>query len=90
LARAQRGAGTAQEDAARLQNAEYLVVVQLLNRPNGRERRRMYSALSSLAQPAIDEAIESLHAAGVIVVKGQRIRPSPALACLERLELIAV
>lgn len=73
-----------------MQKAEYLVVVQLLNRPNGRERPRMYRALSSLTMGVIDEAIDSLQRAGVVVVKGQRVHPSPALERLEELELIAV
>jgi predicted transcriptional regulator len=70
-------------------SAEYLVVVQLLNRRGGREREKIYSALD-FDRSEVDAAIERLTRAGVLMTTGRVVRASPALECLERLQLVSV
>jgi DNA-binding MarR family transcriptional regulator len=73
-----------------MQPAEYLVVVQLLNRgPRGRTRESIYRALD-YTRPDVDEAITTLEREGVLTSTGRLVRASAALACLDRLDLIAV
>ncbi len=73
-----------------MQSAQYLVVIEVLNRAHGRERERMYRTLRTHGREDIDAAIASLEQAGVVTVSGQTIKASPALARLEQLNLIAV
>jgi hypothetical protein len=73
-----------------MQSAQYLVVIEVLNRTHGRERERMYRTLRSHARQDIDAAIASLEQAGVVTVSGQTVKASPALIRLEQLNLIAV
>jgi hypothetical protein len=72
-----------------VQSAQYLVVVQVLNRKRGRERERMYSALS-FEREEIDAAIDSLARAGVLTITGRVVRASPALDRLQSLKLVSV
>jgi hypothetical protein len=73
-----------------MQSAAYLVAIQLLDRgPQGRRRESVYRALA-YSRPEVDEAIATLERAGVLTVAGQTVRASPALVCLEHLNLIAV
>lgn len=73
-----------------MQSAAYLVAIQLLDRgPQGRRRESVYRALV-YSRSEIDEAIATLERAGVLTVTGRTVRASPALACLERLNLIAI
>jgi predicted transcriptional regulator len=72
-----------------VQAAEYLVVLQLLNRARGRERERIYDALD-LDRQEIDAAIASLEKAGVLTATGRVVNASPALVRLQRLKLIGV
>jgi hypothetical protein len=67
-----------------------LVVINLLDRPDGRERADIYRALAHLDQAVVEDAITSLVEGGVIVDSPARVRASEALACLERLGLIGV
>lgn len=73
-----------------MQSAEYLVVVQLLDRARGRDRDALYRALDHRERDEIDTALASLERDGVLTVSGRTVRASPALSCLERLNLIAV
>ena len=73
-----------------MQSAQYLVVIELLNRPHGRDLERMYRTLRSHQRQDIDAAIASLREAGILSVNGQTVKASPALARLEQLNLIAV
>jgi hypothetical protein len=73
-----------------MQSAQYLVVIEVLNRSHGRQRERMYRTLRAHEREEIDAAIASLEQAGVVTVNGQTIKASPALVRLEQLNLIAV
>jgi hypothetical protein len=73
-----------------MQSAEYLVVVQLLDRRRGRGRDAIYNALGHRQREEIDAALASLESVGVLTVSGRTVRASPALVCLEQLNLIAV
>ncbi|HTZ87929.1 MAG TPA: hypothetical protein VMB05_14780 [Solirubrobacteraceae bacterium] len=72
------------------EHPERLVAIELLGRPRGRDRERMYRTLRELSHETIDEAIASLEQAGVLVTAGRTVKASSALARLERLNLIAV
>lgn len=73
-----------------MQNAEYLVVLDVLRRPRGRDRERMYKALRTSSPDELDTAIASLEQAGIVSVKGKQIHASPALRRLNELKLIGV
>lgn len=73
-----------------MQSAAYLVAIQLLDRgPQGRRRESVYRALA-YSRSEVDEAIATLERAGVLTVAGRTVRTSPALVCLESLNLVAV
>lgn len=72
------------------EHPERLVAIELLGRPRGRDRDRMYRTLRELSRETIDEAIASLEQAGVLVIAGRTVRASGALARLERLNLIGI
>jgi hypothetical protein len=72
------------------ESPERLVTIELLGRPRGRDRDRLYRALHELGRETIDEAIASLEAAGVLVTTGRTVKASGALARLERLNLIGL
>jgi len=69
---------------------ERLVTIELLGRPRGRDRDRMYRTLRNLRRETIDEAIVSLEQAGVLVTAGRTVKASSALMRLERLDLIGL
>ncbi len=73
-----------------MQSAEYLVVIEVLNRTHGRDRERMYRAIRDHPNEDVDAAITRLEEAGVVTVNGRTIKASPALACLEQLNLIGL
>jgi hypothetical protein len=73
-----------------MQSAQYLVVLEVLNRTHGRDRDRLYRALRRHERADIDEAISSLEKAGVVTVSGRTVRAAQALVRLEQLNLIAV
>jgi DNA-binding MurR/RpiR family transcriptional regulator len=73
-----------------MQSAEYLVVVDLLSRPRGRDRERMYRTLRTYDHQQVDAAIATLEQAGVVVVNGRAVVGSAALKALEQLNLIGV
>jgi hypothetical protein len=71
-------------------DCERLVAIQLYGRPRGRERERMYRSLRTYSREAIDTAISSLEATGVLRVAGARVVASESMQHLERLGLLAV
>jgi hypothetical protein len=71
-------------------DCERLVVVELLGRPRGRERTRMYGTLHIHSRETIDAAISSLEATGVLRVAGGRVVASEPMRHLERLSLLAI
>jgi len=71
-------------------NAERLVVIGMLTRERGRTRRALYRHLGHYEPAVVDAAIEGLVEAGVLTTSGERVVATPALACLEQLDLIAV
>ena len=73
-----------------MQNAEYLVVLEVVGRARGRDRQRMYEALRARTTAEVDAAITDLEGAGVVVSKGARVHAAPALARLNDLGLIGV
>jgi hypothetical protein len=73
-----------------LEHPERLVAIELLGRPRGRDRDRMYRTLRELSRETIDEAIVSLEQAGVLETAGRTVRASTALNRLERLNLIGI
>jgi hypothetical protein len=73
-----------------MQSAEYLVTIELLGGgPRGRYRESIYRALDH-SRSDIDAAITTLEREGVLTVSGRTVRASPALVCLEHLNLIAI
>jgi DNA-binding MurR/RpiR family transcriptional regulator len=72
------------------EHPERLVAIELLGRPRGRDRDRMYRTLRQLSRETVDEAIASLEQAGVVVIAGRTIKASSALVRLERLNLIGI
>jgi len=75
--------------ARHVHNVERLVSEQLLAQPNGVEVERIYAALSDIPRPQVDEAIESLRAAGVLCsTNASRLRVIQPVAYLETLGLV--
>jgi DNA-binding HxlR family transcriptional regulator len=72
-----------------LQNADYLVVLDLLNHPGGRSRGLLSRALD-IESGALEKALESLERDGVIIRRGEVICASIATRRLDQLNLIAV
>jgi hypothetical protein len=70
--------------------AERLVVIDLLGQPQARRRSTLYRHLRDQDQETINAAIAGLVQAGVLTASGDRLMPTPALACLESLRLIAI
>jgi hypothetical protein len=73
-----------------MRKAEYLVILEVLSHARGRDRERMYHALRTQTREEVDAAIVSLVEAGVVIVKGARVHPTPALKRLEELNLIGI
>ncbi|HXN39283.1 MAG TPA: hypothetical protein VN892_14685 [Solirubrobacteraceae bacterium] len=71
-------------------NAERLVVIDLLGQARGRSRTTLYRHLRHHDHAIVSAAIDSLIEAGVLTGNGERVVATPALACLEQLGLIAV
>jgi hypothetical protein len=71
-------------------DCERLVAIELLGRPRGRERERLYGSLRTYDRQVIDTAIASLEAKGLLTIAGARVIASEPLRHLERLELVAV
>jgi hypothetical protein len=72
-----------------LQNADYLVVVEMLSHPDGRTRDLLIASLG-IELETLDAALQSLEQDDVIVRDRGLIRPSNAVRRLDRLNLIAL
>jgi hypothetical protein len=68
--------------------AEHLVVLTVAGVKRGRRRERIHSDLSDLDPSRVDDAIASLAAVGVVVVKGRSVHQSSALARIDALDFI--
>ncbi len=73
-----------------MQSLEYLIVLEVASRPRGRDRARLQRSLRDHPAEAVDEAVRSLQAAGVVSATERTIRPSQALRRLDQLGLINV
>lgn len=71
-------------------SAERLVAIVLLDTMQARTRATIHHELRHHAQWKVDAAIEDLMAAGVVLVDGPLIGPTPAFERLNRLGLLAV
>lgn len=73
-----------------MQSLEYLIVLEVVSRPRGRDRERMRRALRDHPAEAIDAAVQALQEAGVVTATEHTIKPTLALQRLDQLGLIAV
>jgi hypothetical protein len=73
-----------------MRSAQYLVVIEVLNRMQGRDLERMHRTLRRYDRQSIEAAVAALEQAGVVTVSGQTIKASPALELLEQLDVITV
>ncbi len=78
------------EGMTTMNDCERLVAIELLGRPHGRERDRMYHTLRAHSRETIDAAINSLETTGVLRVAGARVVASDSMQHLERLSLLAI
>jgi hypothetical protein len=70
--------------------AARLVVIDLLGQARGRRRPTLYRHLRHHDRATINAAIKELVEDGVLTASGDRLMATPALACLEALDLIAI
>jgi|GEM_PF-6632290 hypothetical protein len=70
--------------------AARLVVIDLLGQTRGRRRPTLYRHLRDHDRETINDAIARLVRDGVLTASGDRLMATPALACLESLQLIAI
>ncbi|HEY1536414.1 MAG TPA: hypothetical protein VGF76_20480 [Polyangiaceae bacterium] len=70
--------------------AQRLVVLQVAGAPYGRSREQLQGPLSDLGGWRVNKAIRSLEAVGVVVVNGNTIRQSRALARIDQLGRIGI
>jgi hypothetical protein len=70
-------------------DVQRLVAIEVLGRPGGRERGRMYRSLR-LEREAIDDALASLETAGVLRMTATRVYATEALRRLESLALVGI
>lgn len=83
--------GESKQDGCPLDSyAEHLVVLQVAGVARGRRRERIHGTLSDLDPGRIDDAIASLAAVGVVVVRGRSVHQSSALARIDALDFIGV
>jgi hypothetical protein len=81
--------GGSKQDGCPLDSrAEHLVVLQVAGVARGRTREQVQRALSDLGAQRVDDAIASLAAVGVVVVKGRSVRQSSALARIDALDFV--
>jgi hypothetical protein len=79
-----------QQSSQTRDTAQRLVVIDLLGQPRGRRRRTLYRHLPSQDHDTINTAIAGLVEAGILTTSGDLVMTTPALACLESLDLIAI
>jgi len=72
-----------------LQNADYLVVVELLSHPDGRTPASLLSSLG-VEPETLDTALSDLEQDGVIVRENASVRLSKPAQRLDRMNLIAL
>jgi hypothetical protein len=70
--------------------AEHLVVLQVAGEKRGRRRKRIRSELSDLGRERVDDAIASLTAVGLVVVRGRSVHQSSALERIDFLGYITL
>jgi hypothetical protein len=70
--------------------AARLVVIDLLGQTRGRRRPTLYRHLRGHDRDTINDAIARLVRDGVLTASGDLLVATPALACLESLQLIAI
>jgi hypothetical protein len=79
------------QDGCRIDSrAEHLVVLAVAGVKRGRRREQVYRTLSNLDRTRVDDAIASLAAVGLVVVKGRSVRQSSALERIDALDFLAV
>jgi flavin-dependent dehydrogenase len=68
---------------------EHLLVMQLVfaDRPEGRARRELENLARGVDPEVIGDALRGLQAAGVVILDGERVRPS---RCALRLDALGV
>ncbi len=71
-------------------STESLVIQQLLGEAQGYPLTRLRAELDDLPPDWIDESIESLEKAGVVVVKRTRLHMSAATRRLDALDMICI
>lgn len=71
-------------------HAEHLVVLMVAGVKRGRRRERIHSTLSDLDRSRVDDAIASLEAVGLVVVKGRSVHQSSALERIDALDFLAI
>ena len=71
-------------------HAEHLVVLTVAGVKRGRTREQVYRTLSDVDRGRLDNVIDSLAAAGVLVVKGRSVRQSSALERIDALDFLAI
>lgn len=69
---------------------EHLIVLRVLHRQRPYTRTELESALGDLDAASVRDALRELEAVGVVVISGERVRPSQATARLDRLDMICV
>ena len=73
-----------------LVRAERLVILQLAGAQDGRTRAQLIRALRGIGRQAVDEAVASLAAVGILIVTTRSVRQSSALERFDRLGFIEV
>jgi hypothetical protein len=71
---------------------EALIVqnVVFAERPQGRTRRELGRLFSNVDPDAVEDALKSLGAAGVVILDGKRVRPSECAVRLDELGVICI
>lgn len=83
--------GQSKQDGCQIDSyAEHLVVLQVAGEKRGRRRKRIRSELSDLGRERVDDAIASLTAVGLVVVRGRSVHQSSALERIDLLGYITV
>lgn len=73
-----------------MNDCERLVAIELIGCPRGRARTAIYRSLRTYGREAIDAAISSLEATGVLRVVGARVVAGEPMQHLERLAMLAI
>jgi len=78
---------TAGETLAR---AERLVILHVAGAQRGRSREQLIRALRGVGRQAVDEAVASLAAVGILIVTTRSVHQSSALERFDRLGFVGV